>query len=541
MTPESINYRSPRQVGLVRREESKFGDALAAFVQDVGLGLTEVILRDSAASLHEELDDVVQASGSVIVALEGGVLHEDLGTAGVPRTAQPSHHLMLAFGYLTGAIRGDQLVVVKQQSDPVAWPEDLGPIINLADDAKSASRLVQALIGAGVIIEAVKANPGPRTFQFPAEWWRRDFQGSHAGETPSFTEFLVDSVFNRSITQTQLNDQAREIIKDRKPLELKYHYVGWRAAKAWTGLTKDGKYAHRAHVKHIVQNLAEIVESMDVDSPCHYISLGPGGGETDSEILPVLGALMPVRSIFLVDVSIELLQIAADEIIRGVLDPPKLRPSPRVRAMLADFEANLKNLAPIINADGTTNVFTLLGFTIGNGAEQQILKSMSEGTRDGDYVLFDVRLHTHGTLPKDFRLSESQEAELVAPYDSQALREFGFAPVEEAADYVVRASDGSIDIRLKPEWHHKFGSPVPNAINVYVQCYGLYKHEPFRKRLKIGKGAEDAPITLITLTFYDLPSLVDYIATSGDFRVCWSKGLNGSGVLLLERTVGDET
>jgi Histidine-specific methyltransferase, SAM-dependent len=533
-----INYLSPRQVGLVRREDSKFGEALAEFVTALGLGLSEVVLQEPLpGSLPSAVDDAIMSSGAVVLALEGNVLHEDLGAAGSLRTAQSSYSLLATYGYLSRVVESDKIIVAKQRGDPVAWPEEFGTVIALANDESSSNDLVRELKQAGLVIEAVRANPGARTFEFPAEWWRRDLQGSQKGsELPSFTEFLVDSVFNRSITQTQLNDEAREIIKGRKPLELKYHYVGWRAAKAWTSLTKDRKYGHTEHVTHIVNSLPAIIESMDLDAPCNYISLGPGGGETDAELLPVLGTHLPVQSIFLVDVSIELLQIAADVIIRNVLEPAVLQPSPRVRAMLADFEGSLKNLAPVINTDGVTNLFTLLGFTIGNGAEQQLLKSVSEGTRSGDYVLLDVRLHPHGVLPKDFCLTDDQSELLVSPYDSEALKQFGFAPVEEAADYVVRAGDESIDIKLNPEWHHKFGSPVPNSINVYVECHGLYRHEPFRKRLKIGKGSEDDPITLITLTFYDLQSLVDYIEGSGDFRVPWAKQLNGSGVLLLERT-----
>lgn len=141
--PEAINFRRPRQVALVRRDESRFGDALAVFISGIGLSLSEIVLRDSTTeTLASSINAAVDSSGGVIVALEGSVLQEDVGTAGSQRTAQPINDLLIAYGYLLGRLSENQLIVVKQRADPVMWPTTLGSVLELGNDKNSSARLV---------------------------------------------------------------------------------------------------------------------------------------------------------------------------------------------------------------------------------------------------------------------------------------------------------------------------------------------------------------------------------------------------------------
>ncbi len=211
--------------------------------------------------------------------------------------------------------------------------------------------------------------------------------------------------------------------------------------------------------------------------------------------------------------------------------------------MLSDFEDNLSKLSPILMARDIRTLFTLLGFTIGNGSEMDVLKSLSNGTRTGDYVLVDVRLHSQGELSSDFSLTQHDREQLIAPYDTEILRAFAFSPVEEASDYAVRLDDPAIKVDLIPRWGHGYTTAVPSAINVYVECSGLYENERFRESMEISapprrsRHAKNQAevLRLATLTFYHLDSLVQWIESAGEFRVVWQKAFHGSGLILLER------
>lgn len=532
-------------MALLRNQESPFADSVSEFIKGLGLHVTEIHAPDfaSLATAAERMPDLERTCGTAVVALESSVIQESFAGPGAGRTAELSSGMSGLLGYAMRDFEVRRLVLVKQRKDPLKVELEDFIVCELDGDGGSAKIFRKALQAAGAGIEGRRfILRRPHDFEFPETWWAQELDGSNTREedVPSFTEFLVDSVFNRELTQTKLKDETTDQILAREPLDLKYHYVGWKAAKIWSELTVDQSYAHKPHIRQIVKATPDFLAEIDTSGPFNYVSLGPGGGDTDADLLEALAGSLDVASLFLVDVSIELLQIAANQIISQVLARQKLQPPPRVRAVLADFEANLSKLAPILMAREIRNLFTLLGFTIGNGSEMKVLNSLSKGTRPGDYVLFDARLHQHGAWDGESSLSKTEEDALLAPYDTETLRAFAFSPVEEASDYAVRLDDPSIKVDLKPSWGgHEFTSAVPSAINVYVECFGIYENEDFRKSmgmLPASPRSEDPEmLRLATLTFYDLESLVAWIEASGGFKVIWHRDIGGSGLVLLER------
>jgi Histidine-specific methyltransferase, SAM-dependent len=542
-TPTYMNVT--RRVALLRDGESRFADSVHDFIAGLGLQVDQVLMSE-LNDLHAVASQVNQASQTcrtAVLVLESSVIQESFAGLGSGRTAELSRPTIALLSHAARDFEASRLVLVKQRRDPLKTDFANVEVCELDGDKTSAKAFRRALQTAGAAIEAKRfAGTRAHDFDFPEEWWAQELDGTDARseDIPSFTEFLVDSVFNRELTQTKLKDETAQQIRAREPLDLKYHYVGWKAAKIWSELTVDQQYAHKPHIRKIVNSAPAFLAHINTEVPYNYVSLGPGGGDTDAELLKALTGSLDIASLFLVDVSIELLQIAANQIITQVLEPQLIHPPPRVRAVLADFEDNLSKLSPILMARDVRNLFTLLGFTIGNGSEMKALDSLSRGTRSGDYVLIDARLHEHGKLGPGFSLSEEQEKALLAPYDTDTLRAFAFSPVEEASDYAVRLSDRSVEVNLVPHWgEHRFKSTVPSAINVYVEGSGIYENEEFRTSMKImpaRKRSNDAEVLqLATLTFYDLDSLVEWIEGSGGFNVIWHRDLDGSALLLLER------
>jgi hypothetical protein len=533
-----------RHVALLSHGESRFADSVRSFITGLGLQVDEIPSSqlEDLSSIAEHVGTLSQNCGSAVLILESSVIQERFGGLGSGRTAELSRSTIALLSHAIRDFGPDRLVLVKQKRDPLQIDLRGIDVQSLSDDKGSAKSLRRAMQDAGAAIEARRlAIRKGHDFDFPEEWWAQELDGSgtRSDDMPSFTEFLVDSVFNRELTQTKLKDETRQQIRAREALDLKYHYVGWKAAKIWSELTVDQSYAHKPHIRQIVKAAPDFLAHINTDSPYNYVSLGPGGGDTDAELLEALAGSLDVSSLFLVDVSIELLQIAANQIITQVLERQILKPPPRVRAVLADFEDNLSKLAPILMAGEVRNLITLLGFTIGNGSEMKTLDSLSRGTRSGDYVLIDARLHPHGQLGADFVLTADQQDALLAPYDTETLRAFAFSPVEEACDYAVRLSDPTVDVKLHPHWGgHGFKSTVPSAINVHVEASGIYENAEFRSNMKIvrpRRSQDPEVLQLATLTFYDLHSLVEWIEASGGFKVVWQRDLNGAALILLER------
>jgi hypothetical protein len=527
-----------RQVGLLCDSESLFADSVRSFLESLGLAVAEIRSEESGKSgVNRSVAALSQTAASAVLALESSVIQEGFRGGSLDRFATLSGEMRELHAYGLEHFGPDRLIAVKQADDPLRWPSDTYKTLSLSNDKGSAKAFLESLRALGATIEgrwfgSVRAHE----FAFLHDWWSQVHTGDGGrSEVPSFTEFLVDSAFNREVTQTKLAGEARNQIRAQEPLDLKYHYVGWKSAQRWLDLTKEPSYGHVPHSTEIARRIPAIVRHIDLSRPCNYISLGTGLGDIDVAVLLELArSKAEIEALFLVDVSIELLQITATVIIDRVLTPRVFGRTPRVRAMLADFEDSVSKLTPILASPGVLNLYTLLGFTIGNSSEQKLLQSLSTGTRPGDFVLFDVRLHRHGVLDKRFVLSEDDRRELVAPYDTQALRAFAFSPVEEASDYAVRLDDESIDFRLTAHWGSGYVTSVPSAINVYVECVGLYEHEAFLAQMGMTRTSRDA-LRLATLTFYDMESLTRWIEASGEFGVVWTDEVADAGLILIER------
>ena len=313
-----------RRIALIHASGSEFAASVGVFIEGLGLQVAEVAasVDGDLAAPHSRVEHAASSCHVAVFVLESAVIQEAFSGPVTGRTAELAPSLLFLLASTASVFSPDRIIFARQDEDPLRFDPGASVECRLADDSASAKALRKALKGAGAVIEARRLfTRGGHDFSYPQEWWAQELDGTSTGavDVPSFTEFLVDSVFNRELTQTKLKDEARRQIRARQPLDLKYHYVGWKAAKIWDELTTEEHYGHQAHIRQILAAAPELVEVIDMAAPINYVSLGPGGGDTDAEVLKALVGRVSIASLFLVDVSIELLQIAADQIISEVL------------------------------------------------------------------------------------------------------------------------------------------------------------------------------------------------------------------------------
>lgn len=449
----------------------------------------------------------------------------------------PSPLGIAAIEVCVAELGANRCMAVAQLGDPVTCDELSLEVMRLSDTRPSRDILKKHLADAGCAISAdvLAEDQSGHRFEYPQDWWSVN---GDAQATPSFTEFLVDSAFNRELTQTKLQEEAMERVRDASELDLKYHYVGWKMAENWNALTDDHIYGHADHRRTLSSQIGEMAAVLPKDVSFRYVSLGPGDGKTDVALLPALAQELSISSCFFVDVSIELLQVATDRVITDVIETGLLSPR-HIRAVLGDFEDSLAKLAPVLGGFGERSFFSLSGFTVGNSQERHLLKSLADGMQEGDFLLLDARLHGLGQVKT---ISEEQKKELLHPYETHAMKKFAFGPVEDLCDYTARLEDSDVEIKYNPKVGTTLATNVDNAINVYIDAYGLYTKNAFRRKVKLksrfGTGVLDRnkSLRLVTLTFYDFESLAEWIDRTGEFRVRWKRNLDRIGVFLLERS-----
>lgn len=520
-----------------------FVRALEKYLAELGLSICQHDIRSGG-----DLKELVRALESddspaevAVIPVEG----QQPGTAGAPPTGtvRLPPAAIAAIELCAANLSPDRCLPVAQLGDPVECGEMTTEVIRLSNSADARSAFKEHLSRAGCTIagQILEADQPEHLFEFPRNWWGIT---AEPHSPPSFTEFLVDSAFNRELTQTKLQEEAMSRVKNATELDLKYHYVGWKMAENWNDLTDDDTYAHAHHRRTLAGAISDMTEVLPTNGSYRYVSLGPGDGKTDVAVLPALGAALDISSCFFVDVSIELLQVATDRVITDLIEKDKLSPR-HIRAVLGDFEDSLFKLAPMLSGFGDRSIFSLSGFTIGNSTERNLMVSLAGGMQPGDFLLVDARLHGLGETKS---ISADQRQVLLEPYESPAMKKFAFGPVEDLCDYTVRLEEPEIDVKYEPRVGTRTSTDVPNAINVYITAEGMYGNDAFREKVGlkplssiqvIGGREKKKRLSLVTLTFYDFSSLVQWLDGTGLFKVRWKRDLDRIGLFLLERLEGD--
>ncbi|MET0305069.1 MAG: hypothetical protein ABW196_02435 [Solirubrobacterales bacterium] len=527
--------------------DSAFVSALTTYLAELGLRVCQHNL-DSTAALHDFVQTLLSGSNPAQVAvlpMEG----QQPGVNGAPPTpgVRLSPLTVAAIELCAAELSPEHCLAVAQHGDPVECGELAASVLRLSNSPEARAAFKECLSDAGCTIagEILEEDQPDRLFEFPRDWWGITAE-SHA--TLSFTEFLVDSAFNRELTQTKLQEEAMARVRDATELDLKYHYVGWKMAENWNALTDDKTYAHAHHRSSLAGAISDMTAVLPKDTSFRYVSLGPGDGKTDAAVLPALANELDITSCFFVDVSIELLQVATNRVITELIETGRLSPR-HIRAVLGDFEEGLSKLAPVLSGFGDKSFFSLSGFTIGNSTERNLIVSLAGGMQPGDFLLLDARLHGLGKVTS---ISEDQKKAFLEPYESKAMKKFSFGPVEDLCDYTVRLGEPEAEPEIEIEYEPCIGTSVTtdvsNAINVYIDAKGMYVNEAFRAKVGLKPLSSLQVITsrekkktlrLVTLTFYDFDSLVQWFGETGLFKVCWKRDLGRSGLFLLERLADD--
>jgi hypothetical protein len=523
-----------------------FVDDIFSYLATLGLTVSREELATQAA-LSEFMADLPgksQEVQAVVIPIEGQQPGMD-GAPPIPGVRLSPQSTALV-EICAAEMSPKRCFAIAQRDDPVECDDLSVDVLRLCDRSAARTAFKERLLDAGCVIggELVAEDQPDHKFEFPRDWW--GITGGESEAPPSFTEFLVDSAFNRLLTQTKLQEEAMKRVRNAEELDLKYHYVGWKMAENWNRLTDDRTYAHGQHRQQLASLIQDMTAELPTDGAYRYVSLGPGDGKTDVALLPALSKALPITSCFFVDVSIELLQVSTDRVITDLVEKDVISPR-HIRAVLGDFEDSLSKLAPVLTGFGDRSFFSLNGFTIGNSTERDLVVSLSEGMQAGDFLLLDSRLHGLGKVTE---ISDDQRESLLEPYMSPAMKKFAFGPVEDLCDFVVRLDESESDhpeirIRYEPELGTNTTTDVSNAINVYIYAEGMYGNDRFREKVGLkpissltvrGGREKRKALRLVTLTFYDFDSLAEWLDGTGLFKVRWKRDLERIGLFLLERT-----
>ncbi len=200
----------------------------------------------------------------------------------------------------------------------------------------------------------------------------------------------------------------------------RYLYSSDAGAHNWIRLCNDPKYRHHRETVDFWANsggqrIADVIqEQLGGRDGLDYISLGPGAGEKDSELIRKwLDSGMDIFY-YPYDISRPLVSKSVHKVRDSA--PSGSASRLRIKAVLGDFN-HLKSLTDVFRHRDAPNVVSLLG-SLGNlENERQFLLKLHQQMSHDDILVLEVRLQSEASEP----------AELI---DGDAALRFDFGPLE---------------------------------------------------------------------------------------------------------------
>lgn len=303
--------------------------------------------------------------------------------------------------------------------------------------------------------------------------------------------------------------------------DLHYHYSGTLCAHRWLDVCCDPAYGHATLLRRIRTVFPSLIQALLADGddiPCiSFVSLGPGDGSLDEEMLRRIDEAVPLSSYCALDFSFELLRLAINRMVRA----NGFRGPFSIQAVCGDFTELGGELADGVSEEGCgARLFGLTGFTLGNYGEEDLLERIAGLMGANDYLFLDARLHRLGSGRAERVLTEDERSDTLRNYDLPSVRRFVFGPVEMATLATSEEVEIDFDLLQTP------GS-IPGAMQVLIYCKGL------ESRLRLtGEPVRRERLDLAVTTLYHYPDLLTRLVEIG-FSLVWHQDVDGVAMILL--------
>jgi hypothetical protein len=234
---------------------------------------------------------------------------------------------------------------------------------------------------------------------------------------------VADAVLSIRERPDDLRVLLLRAIERQAPIPAKFLYLTEQGTACWLELCR-GRF-HRESVKHLAQAAPEIAalcqrhaRSPNID----FVSLGSGDGKKDLVLIKSLlraAEASPAGDgdvfYFPIDISESLLATALVEVRNGFGGAEHAF---RLKAIVGDI-TRLPDYEAVLRPTGTTRLYSVLGNTLGNADEDEIIDAISARLRSGDLVLVEARI---GQAEHDVYVDETAIRHDFAPLEWLGLK-----------------------------------------------------------------------------------------------------------------------
>jgi uncharacterized SAM-dependent methyltransferase len=320
---------------------------------------------------------------------------DDLSIRG-EKTKTVRDNVILELGVARGLLGRERAFIVRPTDASADLREisDLGGVIAATYDGKEAqgerAKQKRALLSAA---NEIRATAQPLSFRPrpPTAPPRRVDGVLDRGSTERLPD-LADAAIYIADKQQNYFKELRNFLTGVDVVPSKYLYWTPQGSAHWLEFCKLKRYQFyensmqvlKAHVGTLVREIVKATGTAEID----FVSVGSGNGEKDHILLRHLGtSLGPEQFIYYYPVDISGMLIF--EAVRTALGRGLSRKKFKVKALIADF-VKLEKLQAFYEERSSPNVFSVLGNTVGNADEDELMKAVADAMLEGDLVLMEV-------------------------------------------------------------------------------------------------------------------------------------------------------
>lgn len=400
-------------------------------------------------------------------------------------------NVLFEFGLFIGALGRSRTFVVipSEYHSKIKVPSDLYGITFSTYDTTS---------------DALKTSLGPAATAIRREIRRQKIRaGREQGElrridgvlsrgSTEYINILADAALFVGDHRHEYSKELTRRLKSKEIVPMKYLYRTEQASNHWLSICKKESYRFyknslsllRAKSSDIVSAIIGCIGENEVD----LISLGSGNGEKDNILIrEFIKRLKDDEYIYYypVDISDTLIEEALKNSTGKGINKNRIK----TKALLADFN-QLSDLKRVYEERPAKNVFSVLGNTIGNSDEAELISSIADSMLAGDVVMIEINtgdvdvndpmLREPDNLHHDF----APLASLGIPFDEKLLtytritsKSIIDGTESVLAIYAEALIDGDLvsDVKLSIVHHYKFDK-FKKTIEEKMNVETVYEH-----------------------------------------------------------------
>lgn len=323
------------------------------------------------------------------------------------------------------------------------------------------------------------------------------------GDT-DYINIMADAALYVGDSRHKYSKELKRRLISHEIVPMKYLYRTESGSNHWLNICKKESYLFyknslgvlRSHVPDIVKKIKSALDTKEID----LISIGSGDGEKDNIFLRELTKEMKSPQYvyyYPVDISDTLITEAVKNSIGRGVDKNRIK----IKALLADFE-KLRDLRRFYEDRPAKNVFSILGNTIGNSDEKEIIDAIANSMFNKDIVIIEYNTSAINLKDPLLRVRDNML------HDFTPLASLGFEFDESLLNYNV-ISDESI---------------VPKTKTLQA----IYKNAKI-------DGQEVKNIKLSIVHHYDENEFIKKIEDSMNVKTIHSINENGVGIMIAQR------